>query len=65
MAEEELKSEVISFRISLADRLFAEKVMRYRFNQGLLRKLDWPEYCRYLLNKDATEASAEIKQRRK
>jgi hypothetical protein len=56
--------EQVSLRISSADLPLIEKVLEYRFKQGLLKKPTFSEYVRYLLNRDMTEVYREIQQRR-
>jgi len=56
---------LITFRISDEDRQWQEKIIRYRYKQGMLKKPQWTEYIKYLFNRDATEVINEINQRRK
>lgn len=57
--------EQVNIRISSEDIPLIEKVVTYRFRQGLIKKTTLPEYFRFLLNKDMTEVVAEIERRQK
>jgi hypothetical protein len=53
-----------NIRISSEDAPLIEKVLLYRYKQGLLRKPTFSEYVRYLLNRDMSEVYQEIQRRR-
>ena len=55
----------VSLRITGEDIPLIEKVTRYRFGQGLLKKPTLSEYIRYLLNRDITEVVTEIEAKRR
>lgn len=57
--------EFISLRMPSEDLPLIEKVVRYRFAQGLLKRPTLSEFIRYLMNHDISEALAEIERRRK
>ncbi len=56
--------EQLSIRIPGENLPLLEKVIEYRFNQGLLRKPTMSEYIRYLLDRDISEVVNEIRRRR-
>lgn len=57
--------EFISLRMPSEDLPLIEKVVHYRAVQGLLKRPTLSEYIRYLMNRDISEAVAEIEKRRK
>lgn len=57
--------EQVNVRIKSEDIPLIEKVVMYRFGQGLLKKITLPEYFRFLLNRDISEVVTEIERRRK
>lgn len=57
--------EFISLRMPSEDLPLIDKVVHYRFAQGVLKRSSLSEYIRYLLNRDISEVVNEIEARRK